>query len=62
MPSWYDDPRVNTKDCLAEWDWEVTGIDLVDKAANEYGRPFQGLPPISDRLLRTKFFTAIRKL
>ena len=52
---WYDDPRANTKEFLAERHWKVTSVDLVDKAANEYGRPFQGLPPIFDRLLRTKF-------
>jgi hypothetical protein len=33
----------------------------VDKAASEYGRPFQGLPAVFERLLRAKFFTAIRK-
>jgi hypothetical protein len=33
----------------------------VDKAASEYGRPFQGLPPVFERLLRAKFFTATRK-
>jgi O-methyltransferase involved in polyketide biosynthesis len=58
---WYDDPRADTKDWLAERDWVVTGVDLVDKAANEYGRPFQGLPPIFERLLRAKFFTADRR-
>jgi methyltransferase (TIGR00027 family) len=58
---WYDDPRSNTKDWLAARGWAVTGADLVDKAANEYGRPFQGLPPIFERLLRAKFFTATRK-
>jgi methyltransferase (TIGR00027 family) len=57
---WYDDSRANTKDWLAERDWAVTSADLVDKAANEYGRPFRGLPPVFERLLRTKFFTAKR--
>jgi methyltransferase (TIGR00027 family) len=58
---WYDDPRASTKDWLAARDWAVTGADLVDKAANEYGRPFRGLPPTFERLLRDKFFTATRK-
>jgi methyltransferase (TIGR00027 family) len=57
---WYDDPRADTKDWLAERGWDVTGVDLVDKAATEYGRPFQGLPPVFDRLMRAKFFTATR--
>ncbi|WAJ45379.1 SAM-dependent methyltransferase [Mycobacterium sp. Aquia_216] len=57
---WYDDPRANTKDWLAERGWTITGIDLMDKAAHEYGRPFHGLPPIFERLLRDKFFTALR--
>jgi methyltransferase (TIGR00027 family) len=57
---WYDDPRANTKHWLAERGWVVTGVDLVDKAAHEYGRPFEGLPPIFERLLRDKFFTAMR--
>ena len=55
---WYDDPRRNTKEWLAERDWAVTATDLVDKAA-EYGRGFRGLPSAFDHLLRTKFFTAI---
>ncbi|OBK63817.1 SAM-dependent methyltransferase [Mycobacterium colombiense] len=58
---WYDDPRTDTKDFLAQRGWQVTGVDLVDKAAAEYGRPFQALPVVFDRLMRTKFFTAIRK-
>jgi methyltransferase (TIGR00027 family) len=58
---WYDDPRVDTKGFLAQRHWKVTGVDLVDKAAREYGRPFEGLPPVFDRLLRTKFFTAVRE-
>ncbi|OBA58415.1 SAM-dependent methyltransferase [Mycobacterium sp. 1100029.7] len=58
---WYDDPRVDTKDWLGQQGWTVTGVDLVDKAANEYGRSVDGLPPIFDRLLREKFFTAVRK-
>ena len=58
---WYDDPRANTKDWLAERDWAVTSVDLVDKAANEYGRPFRELPPFFERLLRDKFFTATRQ-
>ena len=57
---WYDDPRADTKDWLAERGWDVTGVDLVDNAATEYGRPFQGLPPVFDRLMRAKFFTARR--
>jgi methyltransferase (TIGR00027 family) len=57
---WYDDPRRNTKDWLAERDWAVAGVDLVDKAAGEYGRPFSGLPPVFEGFLRTKFFTATR--
>ena len=57
---WYDDPRAGTKDWLAERHWAVTSADLVDKAANEYGRPFQGLPPAFERLWRAKFFTATR--
>jgi methyltransferase (TIGR00027 family) len=57
---WYDDPRVNTKDWLAEQGWVVTAVDLMDKAAHEYGRPFQGLPPVFETLLRDKFFTAVR--
>jgi len=57
---WYDDPRADTKAWLAERDWAVTSADLVDKAANEYGRPFHGLPPTFERLLRAKFFTATR--
>lgn len=58
---WYDDPRANTKDWLGQRDWRVVAVDLVDKAATEYDRPFQGLPPAFDRLLRTKFFTAVRQ-
>ena len=57
---WYDDPRIDTKDWLAERGWDVSTVDLVEKAAHEYGRPFQGLPPVFDRLMRTKFFTATR--
>jgi methyltransferase (TIGR00027 family) len=58
---WYDDPRTDTKEWLAERGWAVTSVDLVDKAADEYCRPFHGLPPTFERLLRAKFFTAIRK-
>ncbi|MBV8786848.1 MAG: SAM-dependent methyltransferase [Mycobacterium sp.] len=58
---WYDDPRIDTKDFLAERHWKVAGIDLVDRAANEYGRPFHELPTVFDRLLRTKFFSATRE-
>ncbi|OMC27474.1 SAM-dependent methyltransferase [Mycobacterium colombiense] len=58
---WYDDPRTDTKDFLAQRGWQVTGVDLVDKAAAEYGRPFQELPVVFDRLMRTKFFTAVRE-
>jgi methyltransferase (TIGR00027 family) len=57
---WYDDPRRDTKDWLAERDWAITGVDLVDKAAGEYGRPFNGLPAVFEGFLRTKFFTATR--
>lgn len=57
---WYDDPRADTKEWLAERGWAVTGVDLVDKAANEYGRPLEGLPFAFDRLMRAKFFTAAR--
>lgn len=57
---WYDDPRTDTKEWLAERDWVVAGVDLVDKAADEYGRPFESLPPTFERLLRSKFFTAAR--
>jgi methyltransferase (TIGR00027 family) len=55
---WYDDPRADTKEWLAQKNWNVITVDLADKAANEYGRPFHGLPPIFDRLFREKFFTA----
>lgn len=58
---WYDDPRTDTKDWLAERDWVVTSVDLVEKAASDYARPFDGLPPIFERLLRAKFFTAVRE-
>ncbi|MEE6178263.1 SAM-dependent methyltransferase [Mycobacterium sp. 050134] len=57
---WYDDPRADTKEWLSEQGWEVTGVDLADKAANEYGRPFEGLPAVFERLMRTKFFHAAR--
>lgn len=57
---WYDDPRVDTKVWLSERDWAVTGVDLVEKAASEYGRPVDGLTPLFERLLRAKFFTATR--
>lgn len=55
---WYDDPRTDTKEWLAERDWAVNGVDLVDKAATEYGRPFHEVSRVFERLLRTKFFTA----
>ena len=58
---WYDDPRTDTKAFLAERHWEVTGVDLVETAASEYGRAFHELPTVFDRLLRSKFFSAIRK-
>lgn len=58
---WYDDPRTDTKEFLAQRHWRVTGVNLVDKAATEYGRPFQELPTVFDRLMRTKFFTAVRQ-
>lgn len=57
---WYDDPRVDTKAWLAERGWAVSGVDLVVKAANEYGRPLEDLPFAFDRLMRAKFFTATR--
>ncbi|BBX64334.1 putative S-adenosyl-L-methionine-dependent methyltransferase [Mycobacterium saskatchewanense] len=57
---WYDDPRADTKAWLAQRGWEVTGVDLVAKAANEYGRPFQALPAVFERLMSTKFFSATR--
>lgn len=57
---WYEDARRDTKNWLAERDWDVTAVDLVARAATEYGRPFQGLPPVFERLLSTKFFTATR--
>jgi methyltransferase (TIGR00027 family) len=55
---WYDDPRTDTKTWLAEQGWTVTDADLVQKAAEEYGRPFSDLPPAFERLMRTKFFVA----
>jgi len=58
---WYDDPRTDTKDFLAERHWRVTGADLVATAADEYGRAFDDLPTVFDRLLRTKFFSAVRQ-
>lgn len=57
---WYEDPRRDTKKWLAERDWTVATIDLMDKAANEYGRPFQGLPPAFERFMSVKFFFACR--
>jgi methyltransferase (TIGR00027 family) len=57
---WFDDPRNDTKEWLAERGWAVAGADLLDKAANEYGRPLRGLPSVFERLLRDKFFTATR--
>jgi methyltransferase (TIGR00027 family) len=57
---WYDDPRTDTKAWLAAQGWAVTDADLVAKAADDYGRPFEGLPPAFERLMRTKFFTATR--
>jgi methyltransferase (TIGR00027 family) len=57
---WFDDPRNDTKEWLAERGWAVAGADLLDKAANEYGRPLRGLPLVFERLLRDKFFTATR--
>lgn len=57
---WYDDPRVDTKRWLTESGWDVTDVDLVDRATNVYGRGLDGLPLIHDRHLRTKFFTARR--
>ena len=58
---WYDDPRTDTKAWLAEQGWTVLDADLVKKAADDYGRPFQELPPAFERLMRTKFFSAARK-
>jgi methyltransferase (TIGR00027 family) len=57
---WYDDPRTDTKAWLAERGWDVVDADLVAKAADDYGRPFNGLPPAFERLMRTKFFSATR--
>lgn len=57
---WYDDPRTDTKSWLVQQDWAVHDADLVQKAAEEYGRPFQNLPSTFERLMRTKFFTATR--
>lgn len=57
---WYDDPRVDTKASVVQRNWQVAGVDLMEKAANEYGRPFAGLAPAFERLMRTKFFTAVR--
>jgi methyltransferase (TIGR00027 family) len=56
---WYDDPRRDTKSWLAENDWAVTEIDLVEAAVG-YGRPFGEQPRSFETLLRTKFFTATR--
>ncbi len=56
---WYDDPRRDTKLWLAERNWAVTEVDLVDAAVG-YGRPFGELPRSFETLLRTKFFTATR--
>jgi O-methyltransferase involved in polyketide biosynthesis len=58
---WYDDPRIDTKTWLAEQGWAVVDVDLVAKAAEEYGRPFRDLPPAFERLMRTKFFAATRQ-
>jgi methyltransferase (TIGR00027 family) len=57
---WYDDPRRDARAWLAERDWTMTDVDLVAKAAHEYGRPIGGLPAIFEDFLRTKFFTATR--
>ena len=57
---WYDDPRTDTKSWLAEQGWAVHHADLVQNAAEEYGRPFHELPSAFERLMRTKFFTATR--
>lgn len=56
---WYDDPRRDTKLWLAERNWAVTEVDLVDAAVG-YGRPFGEQPRSFETLLRTKFFTATR--
>lgn len=57
---WYDDPRTDTKSWLAEQGWAVRDADLVQNAAEEYGRPFHELPSAFEQLMRTKFFTATR--
>lgn len=57
---WYDDPRRDTKAFLVERDWTVTGTDLIEMAANDYGRPLRGLPSIFEAFMRTKYFTATR--
>ena len=59
---WYDDPRLNTKEWLAERRWSVTHADLFEKAANEYGRPFHELPQAFERVMRSKYFTAKNEL
>ncbi|MEE3752030.1 SAM-dependent methyltransferase [Mycobacterium intracellulare] len=58
---WYDDARTDSKEFLAQRHWRVASVDLVEKAATEYGRPFHELPVVFDRLMRTKFFTAVRE-
>jgi O-methyltransferase involved in polyketide biosynthesis len=58
---WYDDPRRDTKDWLTERDWTVSVVDILGKAAAEYGRPIRGLPGVFEEFLRTKFFTALRR-
>jgi methyltransferase (TIGR00027 family) len=57
---WYDDARRDAKVWLAEHDWAVTGVDLLDKAAHDYGRALNGLPAVFERMMRTKYFTATR--
>ncbi|ORX03366.1 SAM-dependent methyltransferase [Mycolicibacillus trivialis] len=57
---WYDDPRRDTPAWLTERGWTVRPVDLVERAATDYGRPFGELPEFFETLLRTKFFTAVR--
>jgi methyltransferase (TIGR00027 family) len=57
---WYDDARRDAKVWLAEHDWAVTSVDLLDKAAHDYGRALNGLPTVFERMMRTKYFTATR--
>ena len=35
MPSWYENPRANTKEFLSERDWEIIGIDFSGCSASQ---------------------------